>query len=312
MFDHEKLKVYFRGEIVDFKDATVSISNTGFMYGLGAFTGIRAHYNEKNGALYLFRPHDHFERLRFACKLCRFSGFLDNITYDVFLDMLIELITVNNIKEDCYIRITNYSDENRVTPKFVGYKDSLCAFLYPIGQYVPTTGMRCMVSSWTRAEDNAIPARAKLNGIYLNAAFAKTEALLNGCDEALVLDSRGHVVEGSAENLFMVRDGVLVTPTVSDNILEGITRRSVLEISQNEGIQIVERSIDRTELYCADEVFLTGTAAQVSPVVEIDKIAVGNGSVGHISKRIQDIYFDAVHGDIEHYKHWLVDVFGAR
>jgi len=198
-----------------------------------------------------------------------------------------------------------------ITPKFSGYKDALCIFLYPLGDYVPTSGMKCMVSSWTRVEDNSIPARAKMVGAYANTAFAKAEAEVNGYDESLVLDRNGHVVEGSAENIFLVIDGSLVTPPVTDNILEGVTRKTVLEIARDEGISVVERSVDRTELYKADDIFLTGTGAKVSPVVEVDRIKVGNGAVGPLSKRIQEIYFAAVKGTVPHYRHWLVDVYGT-
>jgi branched-chain amino acid aminotransferase len=308
MFNHEQLKVYFRDEIVDFAEANISIANTGFMYGLGVFTGIRAHLNQKSKALYLFRPQDHFQRFFNGCKACRFENFLKTYDYNRFLEILTSLIKENSIQEDCYIRVNCFADENKISPKFMDYRDSVCAFLYPIGAYVPTDGMRCVVSSWNRLDDNSIPARAKLNGAYINTALAKTEALMHGYDEAIFLDSSGHVVEGSAENLFVVRQGSLITPPVSDNILEGITRKSVIEIAANEGFEVIERSIDRTELYYADEVFLTGTAAQVSPVVEIDKIAVGNGEIGPLSTRIQACYFDAVRGDREDYVHWLVQV----
>lgn len=308
MFDHEKLKVYFRDGIVDFKDATLSIANTGFLYGLGVFTGIRAHYNEKTDKLYIFRPRAHFDRFAFACKICRYVNFEKNYDYEKFLSILKELLAVNNIKQDSYIRVTNFSDENKVTPKFIDYSDSLCAYLYPLGDYVPTTGMRCKVSSWTRVDDNAIPARAKINGAYVNTAFAKTEALRDGYDEAIFLDSRGHVVEGSAENIFLVIDGTIVTPPVSDNILEGITRKSILEIAKDLAIPTVERSVDRSELYKAKEIFLSGTGAKVSPVIEIDQYKVGDGKVGEVSKKIQDVYFRAVKGEEDKYMSWLEEV----
>lgn len=309
MFNHEELKVYFRGEIVDFKDATISVSNTAFLYGLGVFTGIRAHYNEKTDSLYLFRPEAHYKRFRLGCKMMRYMNFLDTYDYPKFLSVLRELLTANNIKQDCYLRVTNFTDENKVTPKFIDYKDSLTVFLYPLGDYVPTGGMRCKVSSYVRSGDNSIPARIKPNGIYVNTAFAKTEALLGGYDEAIFLDRNGHVVEGSAENIFVVIDDVLITPPASDDILEGITRRSVLEIAKRKGIPFAERSIDRTELYRASEVFLTGTGAKVSPVVEIDQYSVGDGSVGPISKCIQETYFAAVRGELEEYSDWVFNVY---
>ena len=308
MFDHETLKVYFRGEIVDFSKATISVCNSGFLYGLGVFTGIRAHFNEKQGKLYIFRPDAHYARFYQSCKLFRYTGFTDHYDYPRFLKVLVDLLKVNSIREDAYIRVSNFTDENRITPKFVTYKDSLTVFLYPLGDYVPTGGMRCMVSSWTRVEDNSIPARSKTHGGYVNTAFAKTEALKNGFDEAIFLDKNGHVVEGSAENIFLVIDGKLVTPPVSDNILEGITRKSVMEIAADKGIPVVERTVDRSELYRADEVFLTGTGAKVSPVTEIDFYKIGDGTVGKISKSIQETYFAAVRGELPQYHSWIVEV----
>ena len=308
MFNHEELKVFFRGKFVDFKDGTISISNTGFMYGLGVFTGIRGHFSKEQNKLFIFRPDAHFARLHYSCKLFRYSNFLETYDYPKFLGILKELIRCNNIHEDTYIRVTNFSDENRVTPKFV-YKDSLCAFLYPLGDYVPVAGMRCAVSSWTRVEDNAIPARPKTQGGYVNTAFAKSEALMNGFDEAIFLNQRGNVVEGSAENVFIVINGSIITPPVSDNILEGITRDTVLQIARDLKIPCVERSIARSELYRADEIFLSGTGAKVSPVTEIDRYQVADGKVGPISQKIQDTYFRAVKGELKQYADWVVDAY---
>ena len=308
MFNHETLKVYFRGKIVPFQNANISIANTGFLYGLGVFTGIRAHFNSKEEKLYLFRPDEHYKRFYFACKLLRYQNFLQNYDYEKFKEVLLSLLRENGIEQDVYIRVTNFTDENKVTPKLVGYGDSLCAFLYPLGDYVPTSGMRCKVSSWFRVEDNALPARAKINGAYVNTAFSKTEALLAGFDEALVLDGRGHVVEGSAENFFAVIDGKIITPPVHDNILEGITRKTLIQIATDEGYVVIERSIDRSELYKAEEIFLTGTGAKVSPVTNVDGYEVGNGEVGPIGKRLQDLYSRIVRGEVERYRHWLLEV----
>lgn len=310
MFDHQSLKVFFRGSFVDFADANISVANTGFLYGLGVFTGIRAHYNAKKDKLYVFRPEAHFRRLQFSCKLLRYTNFSETYDEAKFVALITELLRINNIREDAYIRVTNFTDENKVTPKFVGYKDSLCAFLYPLGDYVPTTGMRCKVSSWSRVEDNSLPARAKINGAYVNTAFAKTEALLGGYDEAIVLDGQGHVVEGSAENIFFVYGNKIVTPPVHDNILEGITRLSVIQLARDLGYEVIERSLDRSELYKADEIFLTGTGAKISPVVEVDNYVVGSGTVGQVSQLIQDTYQRVVRGEDEKYLGWLCDVYG--
>ncbi|MCL4150223.1 UNVERIFIED_CONTAM: hypothetical protein GTU68_015852 [Idotea baltica] len=299
----------FRGEIVEFKDATISISNTAFMYGLSVFTGMRAHYNEDQERLYLFRPKEHFERFCFQCKLIRYDNFFENYDYDRFLSLMLELLRVNEIKQDAYIRVTNFTDENKVTPKFIDYKDSLCAFLYPIGNYVPTTGMRCKVASWQRVSDNSVPARAKISGLYVNTGFAKNEALTHGYDEALFLNEHGNVVEGSAENIFIVYGNTLVTPPKSDAILEGITRQTVMEVAADKGLKVEERSIARSELYRADEIFLTGTGAQVSPVIQVDGYDVGSGAIGPVSQDLQETYFKIVRGQLPEYASWLVNVY---
>lgn len=309
MFDHESLKVYLRDKIVDFDQGTVSISNTGFMYGLSCFTGMRAHYNKEQDKLFLFRARDHYNRFCFQCRLMRYDNFLRDYSFEKFQSIIVELLKVNEMRQDTYVRITNFTDENKVTPKFVEYGDALCMFLYPIGNYVPIGGMRCKVSSWNRVDDNYIPARGKITGLYTNTAFAKTEALIGGYDEAIFLDSSGHVVEGSAENIFIVYGDTLVTPGRSDAILEGVTRQSVMEIAKDEGLRVEERSIDRTELYRADEVFMTGTGAQVAPVIEVDDYPLNDRKIGPVSLKLQKLYFDAVRGESEKYMHWLTDVY---
>lgn len=307
MFKLEDTKVFLREEMVPFERATISVANSGFLYGLGVFTGIRAHYNSEKKKLYIFRPDAHFERFYYSCKLFRYTNFTENYDCEKFIGMLKQLISVNGIHEDTYIRVSNFTDENRITPKFVGYKGALSVFLYPLGDYVPTGGMRCKVASWVRVEDNSLPASPKSHGGYVNTAFAKTEALLDGYDEAIFLNQRGNVVEGSAENVFVIRRGEISTPPLSDNILEGITRDSVITIARDLGFKVVERPISRSELYRADEIFLTGTGAKVSPVVEIDRYPVGNGQVGEVSKKLQELYFETVKGNVPKYSHWLVD-----
>ena len=241
--------------------------------------------------------------------MCRFNDFLKQYSYEKFLGIIKKLLSTNDIHEDAYIRVNLFVDEVAVGVKFGTYHDAMSAYLYPLGDYVPTTGMRCMVSSWRRVEDDSVPARGKLHGAYVNTAFAKTEALENGFDEAIFLNREGEVIEGSAENIFIVRDSTLITPPVNDNILEGIPRRSVITIARDEKIPVVERSIDRSELYFCDEVFLTGTGARVSPVTEIDRIAVGNGKIGPVSQKIQNVYGQAVIGNSKQYPDWVVAVY---
>lgn len=311
MFNHEDLIVYHNNAYTHFSDAHISIANTGFLYGLGVFTGMRAFKNDKSGKLFIFRPEDHYKRFVNSCKLLRFEQFLQQYSYQDFVDIVRNLLIKNKIQQDAYIRATAYFVDNKVTTKLVGYTSTFSVFLYPLGDYVPINGMRCKVSSWQRASDSAIPARAKVVGLYVNSAFAKSEALLAGFDEAIFINARGHVIEGSAENLFIVRNGVLITPPTSDEILEGITRATIIQIAKDQGIPVEEKSIARSELYYADEVFLTGTGAKVAPVVEIDNYRIGSGAVGPISKRLQDLYFDIAKGNVKMYADWLVEAVDA-
>lgn len=309
MFDFKTLDVYFKNQFVPYTEAHIGIANTAFLYGLGVFTGMRAHWNEIESQLYIFRLEDHYKRFLMSCRMCMFEEFERDYTVEKFREALLALLQRNSIQQDVYIRVSQFVDEESIGPKFGHYKSSLAIFLYPLGDYVPTNGMRCCVSSWRRVNDSALPARAKIVGAYVNTAFAKSEAARNGYDEAIVLDDEGHAVEGSAENLFIVRDGVIITPPVTDNILEGITRKTVMTLACDLGYAVVERSIDRTELYFADEVFLSGTGAKVSPVTEIDGYAIGGGKIGAISACIQESYFNAVKGRQEKYKSWVLGVY---
>jgi len=222
----------------------------------------------------------------------------------------VELARRNGFREDAYIRPSVYKSTEAIGVRLHALAHEFYIVATPFGAYIDTdTGIRCMTSSWRRTADVAIPARGKIVGAYVNSALAKTEAMLDGYDEAIVLSWDGHVSEGSAENLFMVRDGVIVTPAVSDEILEGITRAAIIRIATDMGMDVVERAIDRTELYIADEVFLCGTGAQVSPVVELDHRRIGAGTPGPITTRVKDRYFEAVRGNVPEYMHWVVPVY---
>jgi branched-chain amino acid aminotransferase len=226
------------------------------------------------------------------------------------IGITLELLRKCGYREDAYIRPLAYKSSALIGVRLHDLEDSFVVFAIPFGTYIDIDrGISCAVSSWRRTDDNAIPARSKITGAYVNAALAKTEAQEAGFDEAIVLTQDGHVSEGSAENLFMVRDGVLVTPPVTDNILEGITRASVMKIAADAGIPIAVRSIDRTELYVADEVFLCGTGAQISPVTTIDRRPIGNGEPGTITTRISRTYFDAVRGKLPQYRGWVTPVY---
>src|SRR5438034_11209491 len=223
-------------------------------------------------------------------------------TADDLVGVTLELLRKCNYREDAYIRPIAYKSSPVIGVRLHDLEYAFTVFAVPFGTYIDIDrGIACSVSSWRRVDDNDIPARGKITGSYVNAALAKTEAQEAGFDEAIVLTQDGHVSEGSAENLFLARDGVLITPPASDNILEGIVRSSVLKIASDSGIPTAIRSVDRTELYIADEVFLCGTGAQISPVTSIDHRAIGKGEVGAITAKIARIYFEAVHGKAPQY-----------
>ncbi|GAB6073038.1 branched-chain-amino-acid transaminase [Venenivibrio stagnispumantis] len=298
--------VYFEGKIVHEDEAKISIKTNSFHYGTAVFEGIRAYYNKENDTMYGLFFKEHYQRLFTNMKILNMS--IDE-TIDELVEITKDLIKKNNYKEDVYIRPIVYFADLKISPKLIGYTARIAIYTLPLGDYIDTSkGIKAKISSWTRLNDNMIPPRLKVTGAYVNSAFAKTEALLAGADEAIVLNKNGYVSEGSAENIFIVRDGTLITPPVSDDILEGITRKAIIQIAKDNNIPVVERNIARTELYVADEVFFCGTGAQISPVVIIDDRVIGDGSPGKITKFIQNIYFDAVRGKIEKYKNWVVEI----
>lgn len=301
-FDHKQGKVWFREQFVPYKKANVGIFNKTFMYGLYVFTGIRANWNEEEHKLYAFRLDEHYKRYRNSCKIMRFQNFLKLYNETRFIQAIKNIIRENDVRQDIYIRPFSFIDVEQMTPTLD--EDSFGIGLYPFGTYVPDKGLKCKVSSYTRTEDNSISPHVKVGGAYVNTALTKYEAKMLGYDEAIVLDQHGHAVEGSAENLFIIRDNTLITPQVCSNILEGISRKSAMQIAQDEGFNVIERDIDRTELYKADEVFLTGTAARIAIVSQIDDVPVGNGS-SPVAEKIQQIFKDATYGRNEKYRNWL-------
>ena len=226
--------------------------------------------------------------------------------------IIVELLRQNGYREDVYIRPSVYKSTEAIGVRLHDLKNDLYVIATPFGNYIDVdSGIRCATVATRRTTDLAIPARAKVVGNYVNSAFSKSEAMLNGHDEAIVLTEAGKVSEGSAENLFLLRGDTLITPGANDDILEGITRGAVIEIAREFGLKVSERSIDRSELYIGDELFLCGTGAQISPVIEVDHRAVGTGAIGPVTKRIQERYFAAVHGRVPEYAHWLTPVYGG-
>jgi branched-chain amino acid aminotransferase len=302
-----ELWAYFRGEFVPLRDANINVMTHAFNYGTAVFEGIRAYWNAEHEQLYALDLIAHYDRIRQSARLLLMEIRLSS---QELADATVEILRRDGMREDAYVRPIIYKASETIGVRLHNLDSDVTVFAIPFGQYIDTEGgIRAQVSSWRRTDDNAIPARGKITGAYVNGAFAKSEAQMNGFDEAIVLTADGHVSEGSAENLFMVRDGVLTTPPVTDNILEGITRRRMIEVAADLGIGVLQRSIDRTELYDADELFLCGTGAQVSPVIEVDRRTIAEGRPGPITKRLSTTYFDAVRGRVDAYRGWLTPVF---
>lgn len=297
---------FFEDDFVPLSEANVSIASHAFNYGTGCFGGIRAYWNEQAQQLYVFRAKKHFGRFLESCRLLNITL---PYTTDALLEITLELLRRDNYKQDAYLRPLAYKATEDITPRLYDLDDAFAMFSRPQGNYIKLE-VRAGTSSWRRVDDNSIPARGKITGAYINSSFARTEAHWNGYDEALVLNQDGHVSEGSSENFFLIRHGKLITPSIMDNILEGVTRATVMELARAElGLEVVERSIDRSELYVADEAFFTGTGAQVSAIVEIDHRPLGDGKIGPLTKQIQDLFFSTVRGNNPRYMHWLTPVY---
>jgi branched-chain amino acid aminotransferase len=299
---------FFKGEIVPVEEAKVSIRTHTFNYGTGCFEGIRGYWNEHDEQLLVFKLREHYERFLDSCRIL-----MIDLPYsaDELGRVTLELLRREGFREDTYIRPLAYKSDEIIGVRLHDLHDEVAIFATPFGRYVEAEeGARVHVSSWRRIGDNAMPARGKIVGAYVNSAFSKTEALLNGYDEAIVLTRDGHVSEGSAANVFIVRDGVVITPPVTDEILEGITRKVIMGLCRDElGLEVLERSIDRSELYIADEVFFTGTGVQVAAIVEIDDRKVGDGRMGPVVDGLRDLYFDIVRGRVPRYRDWCTPVY---
>tara|TARA_B100000315_G_scaffold226418_1_gene233340 strand:+ start:1159 stop:2124 length:966 start_codon:yes stop_codon:yes gene_type:complete len=298
-----ELLTFFKGKFVPISDARVSVMTHALHYGTGVFEGIRGNWNQEKGAVYIFRMREHFQRLLRGCRIMML-----NIPYtaDDLCKITVDLVELNGHQQDIYIRPLAYKSAELVANlKLQDLESDFTLITIPFGNYLGSDVLRCCTSSWRRVDDPMIPARIKSCGLYVNSILAKTEATLAGFDEAIILNHDGHVCEGSGENIFMVSDGRLVTPVLEDNALPGITRDTVIQLAKSElGLEVVERSIDRSELYLADEVFLTGTAAHLTPVVELDNRKIAEGKTGPISSRLQKMYFEIVAGRNPKYLHW--------
>lgn len=302
---------FFNGKIIPYSEAKVGVLTHALNYGTGIFDGVRAYWNEEEQQLFVFRLQDHARRFLESAKLMAMQL---PFSEDDLMKGLLDLLRAEQLTGDCYIRpLAFYSDEiigvrlHNLTP-FV----SIVAI--PFGRYVEQEeGTHVTISSWRRVDDNMIPPRGKICGAYVNSAFAKTDAQRAGFDEAIVLNEDGHVSEGSAENIFVVRHGNVITPPITDNILEGITSRTMATLLRDElGVQLIERSIDRSELYLADEIFFVGTGVQVAAIIKIDHRPIGTGKMGRITTALRDLYFSVVRGQVKKYRHWCFPTYVAE
>lgn len=297
---------FFEDEFVPLEEAKIGIATHALNYGTGCFGGIRAYWNEEQEQLYVFRLKKHFHRFLDSCKLL---NIVLPYTVDDLGEIILELLRRENYRQDSYIRPLAYKATEDITPRLYDLDDAFACFTRPQGNYIKLE-VHAGVSSWRRVDDNSIPARGKITGAYINSAFARSEAHWNGYDEAIVLNQDGHVSEGSAENIFIIRNDQLITPSVKDNILEGITRATIMELAREEfGMHVHERTIDRSELYLADEAFFTGTGAQVAAIVEVDHRLLSGGKTGPWTKKIQELFFRTVRGQTPKYMHWLTPVY---
>lgn len=299
---------YFNGDFVPLSEAKVSVMTNAFNYGTGCFEGIRGNWNAAEEQLYIFRLREHYERLLRSCKILKISI---PHSVDELCRMTVELTRRNGYRQDMYIRPLAYKGGTEVGVKLHGVADAFTIFTVPMGNYLDSSnGIRCGVVGWRRVDDCAIPARAKVTGGYINSALAKTEAQENGFDEAIMLSAAGHVCEGSGENIFIVSDGQLVTPAQSEGILVGITRNSVMQLAKDElGVQAVERQIGKTEMYTCQEMFMTGTAAHITPILDVDHRTVGDGKIGPVTRKLVTLYNEIITGKNKKYIEWCTPVY---
>jgi branched-chain amino acid aminotransferase len=299
---------FFKGKIVSIEEARISIMTHAFNYGTGCFEGIRAYWNETDEQLYVFRLKEHYERMHRSCRILRIDL---RYTVDELSEITLELLRKEGYKQDTYIRPLAYKADEIIGVRLHNLSDDFAIFAVPFGRYIEREeGAHVCISSWRRVDDNAVPARAKITGAYINSAFAKTDAVLAGYDEALVLTDTGHISEGSAENFFMVRNGHLITPPVTSNILEGITRDTIMELAHSEmNMRTMQRSIDRSEIYICEEAFLCGTGVQVAAITQVEHRPIGTGEIGPVVSRLRELYFDAVKGKNPKYLHWCTPVY---
>lgn len=298
---------YFKDKYVPEQEANINIKTHAFLYGTSVFEGIRGYWNPDTETTYLFRAKEHFERMLQSIRLIFMET---SMSVDDLVEICCQLVIRNDFRKDVYLQPRFYKSGLIVPPQLDNVETDFCCFALPFGNYVDIDkGLKICVSSWRRVSDNAIPPRGKIGGAYVNTGLVMAEAHLNGFDDGILLTEEGHVSEGSGMNIFIVKNNILITSRTTDNILEGITRASIIEIAEKElGLKTETRLINRTELYLADEAFFTGTAAQVAPIASIDQRLVGNGKVGPITHQLQTLYMDIARGLYPEYQNWITAV----
>ena len=302
--------VYFDGAFMPLAQATISVATHALHYGTGCFEGMRGYWDEEREELYVLKLPEHVDRFFRSCAVLRI---VPPFSREDMCDLVLEVLRQNGYRSDVYIRPLAFKATRSIKVTLRPLDDSFVIFAFPFGHYVHREGgLRVGMSSWRRIDDNVIPARAKVTGSYVNAALASDDAAQAGYDEALLLTQGGTLAEASSSNAFLVRNGRLITPSVSENILEGITRDAVMTLAREElGLQVEERAVGRTEVYVADEMFLSGTGVQIEPVVSVDGRPVGAGVPGPVTTRLQAIYADAVRNRIATYADWCTPTYGS-
>lgn len=302
---------FFKDKIVPYSEAKVGVLTHGLNYGTGVFGGIRGYWNDDEKDLFVFRPLDHFQRFLESTRLLRMEF---SYTREEITAILLELIKKEDPHEDVYVRPLAFYGDEIIGVRLHNVTPVLSISVVPFGRYIEKEeGAHVMFSSWRRIDDNVIPARGKITGGYVNSALAKSDANLAGFDEAILLNQDGHISEGSAENIFIYRKGKLVTPPVTDNILEGITRNTMITLLRDElAMEVVERPIDRTEVYLSDEAFMVATGAQIVAITRIDHRKLGSGTMGPVTLKLRELYFNVVRGKVPKYRHWCQPVYGKK
>ena len=294
---------FHQGKYRPLAECQINIASHALQYATLIFGGIRVYFNSETKTSNIFRLPAHVKRMLQSAHLMFMKS---PYSEQQLKAILIELVKKNPLNENLYIRPFIYKYEPQLSPRLHNLRDTFSAYVIRLNDYLETNkGLNVGITSWQRVDENSIPARAKCSAAYLNSSLAKSEAMLLGFDEAIFLDSHGYVSEGSAENIFIVRNGELITPPLTASVLEGITRASILQMCQELTIPIKERNIARTELYLADEIFLCGTGAQIAWVKMVDHRQVGDGTIGNITSQLKDKFMNIVYGKDSKYQHWL-------